>query len=204
MKHIPLLIVLALAASLCKFTGHLGNNNNNNNSNVVVTNNNEANTNSSPTTSDSPVTENSPSNSPTPQADEDDAAGGIEQGEVEQALISIKRQWAEAIIASDPEANRRVLADEFVNTDPQGQTTNREQFIQQLGQPSPGATYSIDEPRLISHSPTTAIMTYIVTFKYRGDTQRIRDTDTFVKREGRWQIVSSASSPVAGGARRRG
>ncbi len=201
MKHIPLLIVLALAATLCKFTGHIGNNNNNNN-NAVVTNGNEANTNSSPATDDSPVAEDTPSDSPTPQAGANDA-GGIEQGEVEQALISIKRQWAEAIIASDPEANRRILADEFVNTDPQGQTTNREQFIQQLGQPSPGATYSIDEPRLISHNPTTAIMTYVVTFKYRGNTQRIRDTDTFVKRDGRWQIVSSASSPTAGGARRR-
>ncbi len=201
MKQIPLLIVLALAASLCKFTGRVGNGNNNND-NVAVTNSNEANTNSSPTTDDSPVAENTPGDSPTPQADANDA-GGIEQGEVEQALISIKRQWAEAIIASDPEANRRILADEFVNTDPQGQTTNREQFIQQLGQPSPGATYSIDEPRLISHNPAAAIMTYIVTFKYQGNSQRIRDTDTFVKRDGRWQIVSSASSPTAGRGRRR-
>ena len=203
MKHIPFLIVLALSASLCKFTGHIGNNNNNNNNgNAVVTNGNEANMNASPTTTDSPDAENTPGNSPTPQTGANDT-GGIEQGEVEQALISIKRQWCEAIIASDPEANRRVLADEFVNTDPRGQTTNREQFIQQLGQPSPGATYSIDEPRLISNNLTTAIMTYIVTFKYKGETQRIRDTDTFVKREGRWQIVSSASSPAAGGGRRR-
>jgi hypothetical protein len=179
MKQIPLLIVLALAVSLCKFTGRVGNGNNNND-NVAVTNSNEANTNSSPTTDDSPVAENTPTDTPTPQAGAGEA-GGVEQGEVEEALLSIKRQWTEAIINGDVAANERILANEFVNTDPQGQTVDRATFIQALGQPAPGATYTIDEPRLINYSTTSAIMTYLVAIKHQRRT----------------------SSPATGGARRR-
>ncbi len=202
MKQIPLLIVLALAASLCKFTGRTGNSNNNNGNVAVATNGNDANTNSSPTTDDSPVAGNAPTDAPTPQAGANET-GGVEQGEVEEALLSLKRQWTEAIINADVAANERILANEFVNTDPQGQTVDRATFIGALGQPAPGATYTIDEPRLINHSPTSAIMTYIIAIKHQRRTERWRDTDTFVKRDGRWQIVSSASSPATGGARRR-
>lgn len=217
MKSLFAVAVFSLALSLCNLTDRLTkgdrNTNNSNNANTVANDNNANNQNDSNvnnangntnrnsnnsndnTNGNSNLTSNGNGNF----GDEEEGdTDGVEEGEVQAALVGVKKRWTQSIIDGDKATCRDVLADGFVNTDPRGAVTNKEQFVSAIT-PANGAVdaYTITNARLVNQTGESATMTYVVTFTRRGKrTDRWRDTDTFTKRDGRWKIISSASSPA--------
>ena len=95
---------------------------------------------------------------------------------------------------ADRAALDRILAEEFLGTDPAGNVQNKQQYLATI-QPN---TYirSWDFTDLnLSRSGSNAVLTGVfVVHGQAGNrrfTQRYRFTDTFVWREGRWQAISS-------------
>lgn len=218
MKSLFAIAVVSLALSLCNLTDRLtkgdpntnANNANNSNANTVANGNNANNQNNSNanntfantnensndnTNGNSNLTSNGNGNF---GDEDDDDTGGVEEGEVQAALMGVKRRWTQSIIDGDKATCRDLLADGFVNTDPRGAVTNKEQFMSGMvsSQNSVDA-YTITGARLVNQTGESATMTYVITFTKRGKrVQRWRDTDTFTKSDGRWKVISSASSPA--------
>src|SRR5207237_5514097 len=85
---------------------------------------------------------------------------------------------------------QRVFANEFTNTDGQGRRYTKAEWIEQFRGGDPGfKDTKIDNPKLISYDGHTATLTFTITTSY----ERNVDLDVFVKRGGRWQVLSSQS-----------
>jgi hypothetical protein len=113
-------------------------------------------------------------------------------------LIAIEYQWKQAKAAADLATLQEVFADEFINTDDHGKTYNKTQWIEKFKGGEPQLkSWKISEEKLVSFGGNTATMTFTITYTLkRGADDRSRDTDTFVRRDGRWQVVASQSSPL--------
>jgi hypothetical protein len=125
-------------------------------------------------------------------------APAVTQAVALNQILEVEHQWKDAKMKGDTAVLERVFADEFTNTDQNGKTYNKAQWIAYLAPGSPTfKTYQIDDAKLVSYGNNTATLTfnYLATYK-RGIARRSRDTDTFVNRDGRWQVVASQSTPL--------
>jgi hypothetical protein len=115
-----------------------------------------------------------------------------------QNLVEVEQQWHQAGIKNDRATLEWVLADEFTNIDQTGAETDKAGFIQMImWEGIPDAVYSFDHPRLTSLSRTMVTMEIGKEWSAPGyATFHYRDIDTFIKREGRWQVVSSDSASL--------
>lgn len=118
------------------------------------------------------------------------------------ALMQLERDIGQANIKRDKAFFERVEADEFIFTDSGGGTTTKAEDVASLDKP-PGefrlVSYDVDQMK-VSIYGKTAVVTGLVTSTYNGGGResviRTRFTDTFVKRDGRWQIVAGHSSRI--------
>jgi len=113
-------------------------------------------------------------------------------------LISLEYQWKQANASGDLTTLQRVFADEFTNVDFNGKTYNKAQWIAEFkgGEPEM-KDWTISEQKLTSLGAQTATMTFTIAYGLkRGGQERSRDTDTFVRRDARWQVAASQSTPL--------
>ncbi len=170
MKLILPFALLALVLSVCNLTGKRASNNNSNSAD---------------------------GEHPTSTTNRDSNSATSEDGALIQ-LIALENQWNQAAAAGDSATLQKVLADEFTNTDQSGKTDNKAQYIYWTkgGEPE-WKSWKISETKLVSFGGDTATMAYTIVYTLKhGGPDRLRDTDTFVKRDGRWQIVASQSTDL--------
>jgi hypothetical protein len=167
MKLIPAVALLAITLSLCNLTEKF-----------KGTNSNQSNAGSSA---------NANSANGNPQANND---------EVLKELTELENKWKAASAKGDTATLQEVFADEFINEDGRGKTYNKAEWINVYRRGNPTLkSWTISDTKLVSFEGETATITLIVhlTFK-KGRDVRVLDTDKFVKRDGRWQVVSSQST----------
>ena len=111
-------------------------------------------------------------------------------------LTQLESKWKEASTKGDTATLQEVFADEFTNADENGKTYNKAEWINALKGGNPTLkSRTISDTKLVSFSGETATMSFNVHLTYtHGRDKRSRDTDTFVKRDGRWQVVASQST----------
>ena len=138
---------------------------------------------------DSNANVNSPTNNTTPV---------VSQSEALLQILTVEHEWKEAKTKGDTAALDRVFADEFSNTDENGKTYTKAEWIAALAPGDPTLqTYKIEDAKLVSYGSNTATLTFNYTATHkRGRTKRSRDSDTWVNRQGRWQVVASQSTPL--------
>jgi len=114
----------------------------------------------------------------------------------ENALIQIEQRWAQALEKHDTEALGCILADEFEDVDVDGKLADRATTLAKAA-----------KPRVVHHELSDLHAHVQGDFAYiRGladaiDPQtkmivRVRFTDIYVFREGRWQCVAGQESLV--------
>jgi len=114
----------------------------------------------------------------------------------EAALIQIEQTWAQALEKHDTEVLGCILADEFEDVDVDGKLADRATTLAKAA-----------KPRVVHHELSDLHAHVHGDFAYiRGladaiDRQtrmivRVRFTDIYVFREGRWQCVAGQESPV--------
>ena len=119
---------------------------------------------------------------------------------VEQTLLQLERDWEQANAKNDSAALDRILADEFVSTDSDGRLfTRAEVMARRKSGAVKFATFTQDDYKVHVFGDT-AVVTGRSTTKQMRDgkdySAQERFTDVFVRRDGRWQAVSTHSSRV--------
>ena len=111
-------------------------------------------------------------------------------------LVDTEKRWKEAKFKGDTKTLETIFADEFSNVAENGKTYNKSEWIAVWKRGDPTVkSWEIGEERLDSLEKERATLTYIITIKYKNSkVARSRDTDTFIKRDGRWQVIASQSS----------
>jgi ketosteroid isomerase-like protein len=117
---------------------------------------------------------------------------------VEATITQLERNWANAIVKRDIGTLERLLAPEFNGTSPNGMTYSREMAIADLK----SGVYVVTRMNLDEISVNVFGNT-AVAFTSQEETSRYGNedfsghyhyTDTWVKRNGRWQVVASHGS----------
>jgi len=126
--------------------------------------------------------------------------GSTASGEDEQALFQIERDWADAAVKGDLQAFDRMLAAEFVATDESGDITSKKQILANVrtGATKTESAAQSDMRAFVLGDMAVAhgLVTTKSTFRGKDQSGQYRWTDTFVRRDGRWQCVASYAVKV--------
>jgi ketosteroid isomerase-like protein len=127
---------------------------------------------------------------------------------VEQDLLKLEGEWLDAYLKHDVAAMERIEADDFLITFPDGRVMTKADEIANLKKPvpaGPGPTFMTADTKIRVYGDT-AILTgkFIQKGTYadgprKGQDYNIQEryTDVYVKRNGRWQVVSSHLTAIA-------
>jgi hypothetical protein len=115
-------------------------------------------------------------------------------------LIALERMWNQAQVSRDAIAVAGMIGDKFVNTEYDGEVSNRGQFLAEFADPKfKPSLMSIDNIQVATYA-STAIVTgdYHTKGVYGGKPYEHfgRFTDTWVFQDGKWVCVASHSSLV--------
>jgi ketosteroid isomerase-like protein len=120
----------------------------------------------------------------------------------EQELRKLENDWLSAYISGDKATYDRIVADDFTGTDESAIKRGKEQdrAAQLPAAPVPGAIALNEDMQVRLYGETAVITGRIVTKAKVGDQEitgfATRFTDTWLKRQGRWQIVARHYSRV--------
>jgi ketosteroid isomerase-like protein len=112
---------------------------------------------------------------------------------MEEELLKLENAFAEAIVKNDLEGIGRIVADDWIIVDPNGEIVDRTRFFEVIK--SGALTHDMMESKdsRVRVYGDSAVVTAVTRTKgkFMGhdfSTQE-RATDVFVKRDGRWQCV---------------
>jgi ketosteroid isomerase-like protein len=130
------------------------------------------------------------------------AADGAEaEKQVEQELLQLAQDWADAAVRRDTAKLGHILADEWHLIIPSGEVWTKETYLMLLKTGT--LTFeSVDNTEMkVRVYGDTAVVTgrglYQAQYKGVDDSSEERWTDVFVKKNGRWQCVASQSTRIA-------
>lgn len=121
-------------------------------------------------------------------------------GNVQDQIKKLEEEWANGAIKGDASVVDRFEADDIVSTDPSGRVTGKQQDVQDVK----SGELKFESMNLsdvkVSVYGNTAVATGVNTLKgtYKGKdiSGEYRFTDTWVKRNGQWQVVASQGTKV--------
>ena len=116
------------------------------------------------------------------------------QKTTEQYIVQGAREWAESVATGDTTALERILADDFVGIDPKGRFyTKKEMLADTRNAPKYFRSNQLNEVRVRFFGNTAVAQGYETWERRSGQPRRGRFvwTDTWVKRNGQWQIVAA-------------
>lgn len=116
---------------------------------------------------------------------------------VEAQLKTLEREWFDAVVKNDAATLERIFADDFTATGSDGLFVNKAEMKSTLGQIRLDEIQSENfKLRLYGNTAVvTGNSTYLRNGRKLGTSAH---TEVWVKRQGRWQVVSWASIPVTG------
>ncbi len=121
-------------------------------------------------------------------------------GGVEQMLMQIEQELADAIIKGDATIFERTMTDNFIFTAPDGSTQNKTQFLADLKSGALKIESTKNEEMKVQVYGDAAVVTYRSTdkgkYKETDISGQYRWTDFFVKRSGRWQLAATHGTRI--------
>ena len=122
-------------------------------------------------------------------------------GSVEQELMKLENQWNDASVKSDVAFLDRILAEDWTSTDADGVVGTKAQSLASLKSGEDVVTSAVaDEMKVRVYGDAAVVTgrnTSKETLKGKDFIGQYRWTDTFIKRDGRWQCVAGHSSEIA-------
>jgi hypothetical protein len=115
-------------------------------------------------------------------------------------LVALERMWNQAQVSLDASAIAGMIGDRFVNTEYDGEVSNRGKFLSEFADPKfKPSLMNIQNVEVATYN-NTAIVTgdYHTKGSYGGKPYEHfgRFTDTWVSQDGKWLCVASHSSLV--------
>ena len=111
-------------------------------------------------------------------------------------LLDLEQRWLTAAMQRDIPALKEILADDFVDVTYEGGLRDKADHLESSLAPSK-SKQSLEELKVRFYGDTGIVTGLNVIVTADGSTTyRIRFTDVFVRRGGRWQAVSAQETPV--------
>jgi ketosteroid isomerase-like protein len=128
---------------------------------------------------------------------------GAQQNATEQQLIQIERDWCNAGLKKDAAALGRILADDVTSISTRGVLQTKSEILADLKDKASTLTACVDTNMKVRVYGETAVVTGMGSRSgtYKGVAFKDRQslwTDTFVRRDGRWQCVATQGTLIAG------
>jgi ketosteroid isomerase-like protein len=117
------------------------------------------------------------------------------QPKTEAALIELEQNWAAALSRNDADTVACMVADEFEEVDVDGSLHTRSQMLEHIPQRKPGTNH-LSEMRahVEGNSGFTRGLATLVDASGKV-VARVRFTDVFTYRDGRWQALAAKCAP---------
>ena len=112
---------------------------------------------------------------------------------MEEEVLKLEEAFSEAIVGNDVEAIGRLVADDWIKVDPNGEILERARFFEVIQ--SGALTHDMmksENFRIRAYGDSAVVTALLRTkgkFKGQEFTTRERATDVFVKRDRRWHCV---------------
>ena len=117
----------------------------------------------------------------------------MKTGKAEEELLKLEEAFAEAIVKNDLEGIGRLVADDWIIIDPNGEIVDRTRFFEVIKSGALTHDTMESEDFRVRVYGDSAVVTGITRTKGRFMGQEFstqeRATDVFVRRAGRWQCV---------------
>ena len=114
--------------------------------------------------------------------------------EAERYIIESERAWAESVATGNSSVIERILADDFVGVDPKGRLYDKSTMVSDTREgPKYFVSNHANEIKVRFYGDTAVAQGDETWERRSGDPLRGRFvwTDTWVKRNGKWQIVAA-------------
>ena len=111
----------------------------------------------------------------------------------EQEVRKLERAWLDAYEKRDVDAMNAIVADDFTITFGDGSMQTKPQILESLKRPS-SMKFRTESVQSRKYGDTVVLIGVVVSEWKQNDkpmTDRSRYTDTYVKRNGKWQVVAS-------------
>jgi hypothetical protein len=119
----------------------------------------------------------------------------------EEEIVKLENELNDALVRGDIKAQHRILADGWTETEEDGAVTTKGSLIADLKSGKLKSTYAkLSQPKVKVYGDA-AVITFQNAQKGSYDGKEIsgeyRITDTWIKRDGRWQMVAAHVSKIA-------
>jgi len=115
-----------------------------------------------------------------------------DQKQAERYIVESERQWAESVASGDPSAVERILADDFLGVDPKGRLYVKAKMMADTrNAPQYFVSNHVNEVKVRFYGDTAIAHGDEFWERRTGERGRFVWTDTWIRRDGRWQIVAA-------------
>ena len=122
------------------------------------------------------------------------------QKEAEKYIVESERQWAESVANGDASVVERILADDFVGVDPDGSLYEKAKMVSGTREaPKYYVSNHLNEVKVRFYGDTAVAQGNESWVQRTGTPKHGRFvwTDTWIKRNGKWQIVAAEDLSVS-------
>lgn len=124
----------------------------------------------------------------------------------EQEVRKLEREWLDAYEHRDAAAMERIVADDFIITFPRGEMQTKAQILESLRElkarrvpTAPAPKFYTEDVQARIYGETVILIGRVITH-WQSQSNEMREqsryTDTYVRRNGRWQVVASHLSSI--------
>ena len=112
--------------------------------------------------------------------------------QTERYIVESERQWAESVATGDTSTIERILADDFIGVDPKGELYNKQQMIAETrNAPNYFVSNRLNDVKVRFYGRMAIAQGSESWEKHSGERGRFVWTDTWVRRNRKWQIVAA-------------
>lgn len=112
-------------------------------------------------------------------------------------LLKIEREITQASLNGDLSTLATYIADDYSGAGVDGRSQNKNQLLASTKPDKMTKSWTITDAQLVSLDEESAVLNYVQSQTSRsGVTARARVIDTFVRRDGRWQIKSEQQTLI--------
>lgn len=118
------------------------------------------------------------------------------QAKAEATLVEIEKTWAHALDSHNTDTLACILADEFEDTDVEGKLNDRNAVLAKVGT-SHALRHELSDLHAHVHGDFAYIRGVADAIDSKAKVTRVRFTDIYAYRDGRWQCVAGHESLVS-------
>ena len=114
----------------------------------------------------------------------------------ESTILKLDKAFLDAFLQRDVETVNRDLPDDFIAIFPNGIVANKQMELKNVEQ-AEVESYSTDEVQIGWYAETVATVHFRMTLKMKGkEPKLVRDLHVYMKRDGRWQMITGQVTPI--------